>query len=513
MSTPRPHLRIASVTVALAVIAGLGVAAAVVPSSAEPVGSPDSLRRVALGPNLIANSGFGSGLSDWTHAREVRVTKGGVWASDRAAAMEARKGASASLRDKQSTAPRSVVGREYQASVWVRATERPVRGLFRLSETRGEAVVARRGESFEASSRRWTRITFVAKATTGGSRLVLSLTAKGVGGGNGLKVDRVRLHPVKGEIGATPTPSASPSPSPTNSQSASPSANPTSSPTPTPTPTKTTPPASGDTLFGASVYQGSRAWTDALDDSHEAYGGMEVVRVFYPGLPSGWPGRAGEVDGAIVVSFKAPPAEILAGKHDALLANWFRTAPTDREIWWSYWHEPEDDVEDGNFTAQQYRDAFRRIAGLANAADNPKLHNTVILMCWTVNPRSGRTFSDFFPGKDVVEAIGWDCYSVSSSTTAYYRPEDVYSRAIATTRGLGLDFGIAETGSLKAGVDTDGSKRAEWLRSVGRYLEEQDASFVCYFDSIVGGEFRLLDAPSRQAWHDVVTQVGVHEPM
>ena len=89
----------------------------------------------------------------------------------------------------------------------------------------------------------------------------------------------------------------------------------------------------------------------------------------------------------------------------------------------------------------------------------------------------------------------------------------MYSRAIATSRDLGLEFGIAETGSLKAGVDPDGSKRAEWLRSVGRYLEDQDASFVCYFDSIVGGEFRLLDAPSRQAWHDVVTGIGVHEPI
>ena len=515
MSTPRPHLRIASVTAVLAVTAGLGVAAVVVPSSAEPVGSPDALRRVVLGPNLIGNSGFGNGLSDWTNAREIRVAKGGVWASNRAAALHAREGASAKLRDKQSTAPVSVSGREYQASVWVRATKRPVRGLFRLSEAKGEAVVARRGESFEASARRWTRITFVAKATTGGSRLVLSLTARGVGHGNGLKVDRVRLHPIKGDVDPTPTstptatPTASSSPSP--SSSASPSASSSPTPSPSPTPTKTTPPSSGDTLFGASVYQGSRTWTDALDDSHEAYGGMEVVRVFYPGLPSGWPGRAGDVDGAIVVSFKAPPAEILAGKHDALLANWFRTAPTDREIWWSYWHEPEDDVEAGNFTAQQYRDAFRRIAGLANAANNPKLHNTVILMCWTVNPRSGRTFSDYFPGKDVVDTIGWDCYSAASSSTAYYSPEEVYSRAIATTRGLGLEFGIAETGSLKVGVDPDGSKRAEWLRSVGRYLEDQDASFVCYFDSIVGGEFRLLDAPSRQAWHDVVTGVGTHE--
>jgi hypothetical protein len=240
---------------------------------------------------------------------------------------------------------------------------------------------------------------------------------------------------------------------------------------------------------------------------------MEVVRVFYPGLPSPWPGRAGEVGGSIVVSFKAHPAEILSGKDDALLSNWFRTAPTDREIWWSYWHEPEDDIAGGSFTAQQYRDAYRHIAALADAAKNPRLHNTVILMCWTLNPASGRTFSDYFPGKDVVDTLGWDCYSVPSSYTPYAKPYDMYNRAITMSRNLGLDFGIAETGSLLAGADPDGTKRAAWLGSVGHYLETNNASFVCYFDSVVGGDFRLLDTPSKQAWRDVVVNIGAHDPM
>jgi hypothetical protein len=266
-------------------------------------------------------------------------------------------------------------------------------------------------------------------------------------------------------------------------------------------------------LFGASVYENGRTWTDAVADSHDTYGGMEVVRVFYPGLPSAWPGRAGQVGGPIVVSFKANPVDILAGKHDAYLSQWFASAPKNRDIWWTYWHEPEDDVEDGNFTAQQWRDAYRHLAGLADAADNPRLYNTVILMCWTVNPRSGRSFDTFFPGSDVVEAMGWDCYSVSTSTTAYAKPEDVYSRALAKTRELGLQFGVAETGSLLAASDPDGTKRAEWLLSVGRWLGERDASFVCYFDSVVGGEFRLLDTASQQAWRQVVTGVGTHDPI
>ena len=181
----------------------------------------------------------------------------------------------------------------------------------------------------------------------------------GVKDGHGLKVDRIRLHPVKGTTpSATPTPSPTPSTTPTASPTPTASATPTPQPStssPTPDPTTTGGSPAGDTLFGASVYENGRTWTDAVADSHATYGGMEVVRVFYPGLPSAWPGRAGQVGGPIVVSFKANPADVLSGKHDAYLSQWFASAPKNRDIWWTYWHEPEDDVEDGNFTAQQWR--------------------------------------------------------------------------------------------------------------------------------------------------------------
>ncbi|MEO8108178.1 MAG: hypothetical protein ABI720_12770, partial [Actinomycetes bacterium] len=114
----------------------------------------------------------------------------------------------------------------------------------------------------------------------------------------------------------------------------------------------------GDTLFGASVYANGRAWPQAVDDSNATFGGMEVVRVFYAGLPSRWPGRAGQVNGPVVVSFKVDPVEVLSGEHDVYMSNWFSAAPRDREIWWTYWHEPEDDVERGGFTAEQWRDAY-----------------------------------------------------------------------------------------------------------------------------------------------------------
>jgi hypothetical protein len=266
-------------------------------------------------------------------------------------------------------------------------------------------------------------------------------------------------------------------------------------------------PAERDTTkFGASVYAGSQSWAAAARRSNERYGGLEAVRVFHPGLPAAWDSVTDAVDSALVVSFKADPAEILSGADDVALRRWFAAAPRDRDVWWTYFHEPEDDVERDEFTAEAWRAAYRHVATLADAADNPRLHNTVVLMCWTLEQRSGRSFSDFFPGEDVVEAMGWDCYSKASDARPYADPEDLYGTAIAKSRDLGLDWGIAETASLLAPEDTTGTLRADWLREMGQYLSEEGASFVLYFDSPIGGEFRLLDEPSQQAWRDVIAR-------
>lgn len=262
------------------------------------------------------------------------------------------------------------------------------------------------------------------------------------------------------------------------------------------------------TQFGASVYRGSSSWHAAVERSDARYGGLQVVRVFYPGLPKPWQSVTDAVGTSLVVSFKADPRRILSGADDQRLERWFADAPRDRDIWWTYYHEPENNVEHGDFTAEQWRAAYKHIATIANSADNPHLHNSIVLMCWTLDPSSGRSVADYFPGVDFVDTIGWDCYSEPSTTEAYEPPEYLYASAISTSRGLGVGWGIAETGSVKAPTDTTGELRAQWLLDAGQYLADEGAEFVVYFDSPIGGEFRLLDRRSQLAWRDVIARYG-----
>jgi hypothetical protein len=214
------------------------------------------------------------------------------------------------------------------------------------------------------------------------------------------------------------------------------------------------------------------------------------------------------VDTSLLVSFKADPVRVLSGTYDQRLKQWFDEAPRNRDIWWTYYHEPENNVEHGDFTAEQWRAAYKHIATIANAAHNPHLYNSIVLMCWTLDPASGRSFADYFPGADLVDTIGWDCYSEPTTDQPYEAPQDLYASAIATSRSAGVGWGIAETGAIKTSTDPSGELRAAWLLDVGQYLADEGAQFVLYFDSPVGGEFRLLDKASQGAWRQVLAQYG-----
>ena len=284
-------------------------------------------------------------------------------------------------------------------------------------------------------------------------------------------------------------------------------AQPTPNASVTPVPGTTTDPApffpgSRKTLPGATIsLNNGENFAQALARADRTFGPLRMVRVFYPGLPPAWGGsRSDIVNRTVVVSFKAHPREVNAGRHDARLAAWFASVPRDYDVYWAYFHEPENDVESGSFKPADYKAAWRRIAGLANRAGNPKLINTIILMCFTLNPGSGRDFNAYYPGSDLVETLGWDCYNHATKHNKYVPPDDIYGRMIRKSRELGKPWGIAETGSTKIRGDT-GAGRAAWLRSMSQYLNAQRPLWVTYYNQVVGGgDFRLLDAPSQQAW-------------
>jgi len=267
----------------------------------------------------------------------------------------------------------------------------------------------------------------------------------------------------------------------------------------------------GGPLCGASFTseQPGETYQQAFHRLDTLYGGLDTVRVFYGGLPANWPGKLDAGNRPLIVSFKAAPRDILAGAHDAYLRAWFRAAPTNREISWTYYHEPEDNIRDGEFTAPDYRAAWQRLARLADEAGNPRLRATLILMGWSLDPRSGRNWRDYYPGRDTIDVLGWDNYNDAAAKGRYASPAEVFGRLVEVSRAEGLPFGIAETGSAIIAGD-DGTGRAAWLRDAVRYLTEAGALYIAYFDldwrEHSGVDYRLRDAPGAAAWREFCTR-------
>ncbi|MGD0683709.1 MAG: FlgD immunoglobulin-like domain containing protein [Streptosporangiaceae bacterium] len=254
-----------------------------------------------------------------------------------------------------------------------------------------------------------------------------------------------------------------------------------------------------DTLIGASV-----ANTSLLGQDTAEFGHMPIIRVYYPGLPSAnaWTNGLPAVNhSAVIVSFNALPSAILSGADDGALSHFFDTAPTGHVIYYSYWHEPEDNIANGQFTAAAYRAAWAHIVALADAADNPDLRSTLILMAWDLDSASHRDWQDYLPSGNIISTLGWDAYPANFSSLT--PPAEFMGQAVAVSKAAGLPFGFSEFGtSAVAG-------RAAWLTDVGNYLIQSGAQFGTLFDSSPPyPSMKLTDAASITAWRNVIALSG-----
>ncbi|MFC4531422.1 hypothetical protein [Sphaerisporangium dianthi] len=146
------------------------------------------------------------------------------------------------------------------------------------------------------------------------------------------------------------------------------------------------------------------------------------------------------------MSFKYPPKDVAAGKHDVNLRSWFASAPQDRDVFWCFYHEPEDDISDGRFTAEEYKAAWRRIEGLAGEAGNSRLLATTILMDWTLSERSGRHWQDYYPGSAYVDVMAWDVYGFDEANSETMAAHNASRPGLEVARSQNKPYAVAELG-------------------------------------------------------------------
>lgn len=286
-----------------------------------------------------------------------------------------------------------------------------------------------------------------------------------------LTAERDALQAQLDELTATPSPSASPSPSPSTSTS--------------------TPPATMPA--GSSLYRESgETHQEAYDRRCTNWGVCpEIVRYFYESLPSGsWPNFG---DSTEVVSFKVPSmGGFASGANDSQVSGWLADVPKDGTTHYvALWHEPEDDIATGRFTAAEFRAGVAHLQQLAAEFDGTgkRIRVGVVLMGYTVQASSGRNVENYLvPGLDF---YGWDIYT-SPTDTADTRTKYALASTKCDADGVARCF-LTETGPRVEGGTPSQSTKAAWVTQSAQHARTLGFDGWMYFDSTVGGDFRLRE--------------------
>lgn len=239
-----------------------------------------------------------------------------------------------------------------------------------------------------------------------------------------------------------------------------------------------------------SVEDDVQATTRVLDDL-----GLDSLRTFKAhgsGLPDVNDGDiqvAIQRGGDVAVSHKDWPARAdlkakMQGFRDAL-------AGTGQRVYWAYYHEPEDNVENGSLNITVWQDRQVEAAEVAAEVDpnGDVLLFGTILMSWTLNPNSGRDYLDYLTPAvtAAIDFAGWDAYGGPHAADGPDRaPVDVMGNPAEASASVGLPWGIFETG-LRNNTYTDDQPHAAWYaecidicRSPSAYGVGADPA-LCYF--------------------------------
>ena len=258
------------------------------------------------------------------------------------------------------------------------------------------------------------------------------------------------------------------------------------------------------TLFGATISS-----PVDLTMKTKQFGHLPIVRVYYHLPPSNaWTTGLAEANHSdVIVSFKALPLAIMNGSDNAALENFFDTAPRGPDtIYYTYYHEPEDNIAHLQFTLKDYLTAWADVVRMADAAHNPYLHSTLTLMSWDLSPYSHRTWTNYLPPGHIISTMAWDSYPDNGVGTP--SPASFMAPAIAASKAAGLPFGFA-------GINTTTIPgRPTWYAELGDYVRSSGALFGTLYDNRYGGglggsgSFFVTDHASASAWKSVVSNSG-----
>jgi hypothetical protein len=221
-------------------------------------------------------------------------------------------------------------------------------------------------------------------------------------------------------------------------------------------------------------------------------------------------------------SFNLPPAQVASGADNAILKKFIATTP--KNIILTNYHEPEQEIAAGQFSAAQFRAAIVQLSKLVraqNRIDGGTRRTSVIVMYDTISGFKGRNPMDYWPGATIhgnnwAELISFDTYALPHATDTpgvpkgytdgikWQTPQELLDPLIAFAKKINSPWMMSELGYLDD--VSNPMHKADAITDTVNYARLNGAVAVEYWDSAGRrADWRLRNGPnSAAAWKAIV---------
>lgn len=241
------------------------------------------------------------------------------------------------------------------------------------------------------------------------------------------------------------------------------------------------------TLWGKDASSAAQHSLDA-----PLYDPVGAWRYYHQAGEWGYPTEYALADGEhFVLSTKVLPQNLTL----AQLVSLFSAAPAGRDFVYCPWHEPEDDVAAGSFTAAQLRAAYALVRQAATQV-GPHIKVAVILMGYTWQAVSGRNPETYIPADADFDYLLTDTYFAGTIGQPVSAIPTAFDAQLATAAAHGKAWGIGECG---IGQKVTGQARLDAVTSLAATIKAKGGAFGLYFATGTTSQW-WLDSAGVAAW-------------
>lgn len=240
----------------------------------------------------------------------------------------------------------------------------------------------------------------------------------------------------------------------------------------------------GKPLIGAATHSDTQAsW-----DSMVSQVGTMLIRRSYAGsgsFPATFADSNAGIDAGVresMWSFKPTPATFAAGGNDTWFNGFLNSIPNGQKVIFIMWHEPEDNIKNGDFTLADWKAANNRMGQLVHATGRPDLRTAICMLgAWTFDPSSPYHSIEYWDvGFDTnIDYVGFDPYTTDGHFTRLGADVNFQKAMTWATTTHGKRVILPEFGAIDS---TPATTKASWITDTYNYAVSANMYAISYFN-------------------------------